>query len=121
MSIREQWPLHDRRSLLGERRNCDKVFADLRRRHGRPAAQRTPPGPYVTINVGGPLDGIVTLTSRPPRVVVEATWSGDYERDGISLTRSGEREALILADYWANQLIDGLEPTRDLLRLPKHS
>ena len=120
--MHEPWPVHDRRSLFGERRNCDNVFAELRRRNRGPAAQRTPPGPYVTISVGGPLDGIVTLTSRSPRVVVEARWGGgDDARDGMSLTRSGEREALILAGYWANQLIDGHEPTRDLLRLPKHS
>ena len=63
----------------------------------------------------------MTLTSRQPRVVVDATWGEGDERDRMSLTRSCEREALILADYWANQLIDGHEPTRDLLRLPKHS
>jgi hypothetical protein len=67
------------------------------------------------------LDGIVTLTSQPPRVVVEATWRGRDHRDRMCLTRRGERDALILADSWANRFIDGHEPTRDLLRLPKHS
>ena len=53
------------------------------------------------------MNGIVTLTaSDSSRVVVEATWDGcNVAR--ISLTRTSESEALILADCWANQLIDG--------------
>jgi len=112
------------RALLGERRNDDARSA-LRNgaipRATGPVAQRIPPGPYVTINVGGPLNGIVTLTTtRSHRVVVEAAWGGPSNRDRVSLTRPGEGEALILADSWANQLIDGHEPTRDLLRLPRN-
>jgi len=107
------------RSLLGDRRKRDarSALRGAALRHGcRPAARRTPPEPYVTITVGGPLNGIVALTaSDAPRAVVEAIWGG-YNWHGISLTRPSEGEALILADSWANQLIDGHEPTHDLLR-----
>jgi hypothetical protein len=94
----------------------------LRERRARSAVRIAAiPGPYVTIQVGGPLDGIVTLTATDsPRVIVGATWSGRHDRDRMSLTRPGEREALLLADSWTNQLIDGHEPTRDLLRPPRH-
>jgi len=111
------------RSLLGEHR----------RRRGRsarvspgfigehfPSQQTVPAGPYVTISVGGPLDGIVTLTATDSgRVVVDATWRGSSARHHISLTRPGEREALILADSWSNQLMDGHGAARDVVRQPR--
>ncbi len=111
------------RSLLGERHNRHAHSAAHRSAipHGtQPSGRpRTSPEPYVTINVDGPLQGIVTLTATDsPRVVVEATWGDPHNRDRISLTRSGEGEALILADCWANQLIDGHEPARVAIPVP---
>jgi hypothetical protein len=98
------------RALLGERRGRDAVGA---------VATATPRGRAqdITIRVGGPLDGTVTLTATDsPRIVVEARWGRRNHREHISLTRLGESAALLLADAWTNLLIDGREPTRDLLR-----
>jgi hypothetical protein len=118
MGTNERRPVHERRALFGEHRHRHRVFAELRR-EGPPAPARTPPAPYVTISVGGPLDGSVTLTSQPPRVLVEASWDGGGgDRRRIALTRPCEREALLLADRWANELIDGREPTGDPLPAP---
>ena len=85
-----------------------------------PGAGRPEPSSSATIRVGGPLDGVVTITAMDsPRVVVEAAWGGGDRRDRISVTRPSEREALTLADSWVNQLIDGHAPARDLRRRPR--
>lgn len=109
------------RSLLGGRRGRDarsphRTAAELAARKQTPLL-----GPYVTIRVGGPLNGIVNLTaSDSGHVLVEAVWGG-RQRNRIALAQPGEREALTLADAWANQLIDGREPMRDLLWLHRRS
>jgi hypothetical protein len=59
---------------------------------------------------------VTVAATAATRVVVEATWGSGDSRNRISLTQPGEREALILADSWANQLIDGRAPTHDLRR-----
>jgi len=107
------------RSLLRERSEHDGPAA--RGVATQPAGpQASPPERPFTISVGGPLDGIVTITAMgSPRVTVEATWGGDQQRQRISSTRLGERDALILADCWANQLIDGHEPTADVRCRPR--
>ena len=96
------------------RRSREPAFA---LRPSAPAGHFEAASNVVTIHVGGPLDGVVTVTaSAAARVLVEATWGSGERRDRISLTQPGEREALILADSWANQLIDGRAPTHDLRR-----
>jgi hypothetical protein len=74
-----------------------------------------PPGPYVTIRVGGSLDAIVTLTAKtPPSVLVQATWAdGGGARGAISVIRPSEAEALFVANVWTDQLADGHEPPQD--------
>jgi len=89
---------------------------ERRARVGRPprhhgAASPSAVAAYTTISVGGPLRGLVTLTAPdPPRVIVQATWGGAEERTGVFRTVPGEREALMLANLWADQLIDGVIP-----------
>ena len=113
------------RDLLAQRHSAEPrsrrpAFVPHRTGANSLAVGRLGAADNVAIHVGGPLDGIVTITATDSfRVVVEATWGGTCHRDRISLTRPGEREALLLADFWANQLVDGHEPTRDLLRHPR--
>jgi hypothetical protein len=96
------------------RRSHEPAFAVQR---NAPASNFETANNVVTMHVGGPLDGVVTLTAiAAARVVVEARWGSGDRRDRISLAQPGEREALILADSWANQLIDGRAPTHDLRR-----
>jgi hypothetical protein len=54
----------------------------------------------------------VTLTATESgRVRVAAAWRAADEPSCIALTRSAEREALIVANAWADQLINGRVPT----------
>lgn len=101
------------RSLLGERRHRD-VLSPVAARIAKAAARgRTrSAGPYVTLSVGGPLNGTVTLTATESgRVRVAAAWRAADEPSCIALTRSAERDALIVANAWADQLINGRVPT----------
>lgn len=79
--------------------------------------------PYITMRVGGPLDGVVTMTATGTAglVRIEAAWGDCQARERLRLTRIGEREARTLADACAEQLAAGCEPTRELLRLPRAS
>ena len=80
------------------------------------AALPVRPKPYATLRVGGPLDGTLTLTSTDSAgVTVEAIW-GRGRRHRTSLTRPSERAALLLANTWAEELIDGRKPTDSLDR-----
>ena len=75
-----------------------------------PTFERERRKPFVTLCVAGPLDGTVALTSTgSAEVIVEATW-GRGRRHRVSAMRPSERDALLLADTWADQLIDGHEP-----------
>jgi len=78
---------------------------------GAPTFERERRKPYVTLCVAGPLDGAVALTSTDSaEVIVEASWGRD-RRHRISAIRHSERAALLLADTWADRLVDGHEPT----------
>jgi hypothetical protein len=58
--------------------------------------------------VDGIPGGVVTLTATiTPRFVVTASWGGR----SISVTRMSEREALVVANAWIDQLATGREPT----------
>jgi hypothetical protein len=71
-------------------------------------------GPFLTLNAGGPLSGIVTITALPERgahLIVDAHWKTIH---GESQTASAEIEgynaARQLAHEWASQLAAGREP-----------
>ena len=81
---------------------------------GRPleAAELAGPGPYITIQVDGPLEGFVTLTADvlAQQVSVVSRWgSGSlcYEQNATGLDmETGEA----LAARWADKLGAGHEP-----------
>jgi len=54
---------------------------------------------YVRMNVGGPLEGVVALTTTGAQGVIriEATWGNRYARERVVLTRVSEREARTVA------------------------
>ena len=71
-------------------------------------------GPFLTLNAGGPLSGIVTITALPEQgahLVVDAHWRTIH---GEPRTASGAIEgynaARKLAHEWAGQLAAGREP-----------
>jgi len=95
-------------------RLVDLVSWPYSRLLGRPldATELIGPGPYMTIEVGGPLEGFVTLTADvvAQHVSVVSRWgSGSlrYEQNATALDmETGEA----LAARWADKLGAGHEP-----------
>jgi hypothetical protein len=73
------------------------------------------PGPFLTLNAGGPLGGIVTLTALPEQgahLIVDAHWKTIHgEPRTASAAIEGYNAARKLAHDWAGQLAAGREPT----------
>jgi hypothetical protein len=71
-------------------------------------------GPFLTLNAGGPLSGIVTITALPEQgaqLVVEANWRTIHgEQRTASAEIEGYNAARQLAHEWASQLAAGREP-----------
>ena len=69
----------------------------------------------MTASVGGPLDGVVTLTasSPPPGVRVAATWHEHDERQWLCVERNDEADALATANAWIDLIADGFAPEID--------
>jgi hypothetical protein len=94
MADRADWPYSQ---LLGRALVADDLEQD---------------GPYMTIEVGGELDGIVALSadSDSERVSVSTQWGPEGARREL---RSGELElsrAEQIAARWADELGAGIEP-----------
>jgi hypothetical protein len=72
-------------------------------------------GPFLTLNAGGPLSGIVTITALPEQgahLVVEGNWRTIHgEPRTASAAIEGYNAARKLAHEWADQLAAGHEPT----------
>ena len=71
-------------------------------------------GPFLTLNTGGPLSGIVTITALPERgahLIVDANWRTIHgEPRTASTAIDGYSAARELAHEWADQLAAGYEP-----------
>jgi hypothetical protein len=71
-------------------------------------------GPFLTLNAGGPLSGIVTIKALPERgahLIVEAHWRTIHgEPRTASAAIEGYNAARKLAHEWAGQLAAGHEP-----------
>jgi hypothetical protein len=71
-------------------------------------------GPFLTLNAGGPLSGIVTITALPAQgahLVVDANWRTIHgEPQTASAAIEGYNAARKLAHEWAGQLAAGREP-----------
>ena len=72
-------------------------------------------GPFLTLNAGGPLSGIVTITALPEQgahLIVEAHWRTIHgePRTAASAAIEGYNAARKLAHEWAGQLAAGHEP-----------
>ena len=70
-------------------------------------------GPFLTINAGGPLEGIVTIavaTGGADQLVVEAAWKCHGDPRSTSATVISYDAARALAHQWADQLAAGREP-----------
>ena len=70
------------------------------------------PGPYMTIQVGGPLDGVVALTAdvAAHEVSVVSRWGAGTMRHEQNATRLDIATAEALAASWADKLTAGHEP-----------
>jgi len=72
-------------------------------------------GPFLTLNAGGVLSGIVTITALPAQaahLVVDAHWRTIHgEPRTASAASEGYNAARKLAHEWAGQLAAGREPT----------
>jgi hypothetical protein len=72
-------------------------------------------GPFLTLNAGGPLSGIVTITALPGQgahLVVDARWRTIHGGPRTaSAAIEGYNAARALAHEWAGQLAAGREPT----------
>jgi hypothetical protein len=72
-------------------------------------------GPFVTLNAGGALGGVVTITALPAeaaQLIVEANWRTIHgEPRTASAAIEGYKAAQALAHDWADQLAAGREPT----------
>ena len=81
---------------------------------GRPldAAELAGPGPYMTIQVGGPLEGFVTLTADVPsqQVAVVSRWGSGSLRHEQNATGLDLETGEALAARWADKLAAGHEP-----------
>ena len=70
-------------------------------------------GPFLTMNAGGPLEGIVTIavgTAGADQLLVEAAWTCSGDPGSTSATVTGYDAARALAHQWADQLAAGREP-----------
>ena len=71
-------------------------------------------GPFLALNAGGPLSGIVTITALPEQgahLIVEAHWKTSHgESQTASAVIEGYNVARKLAHEWAGQLAAGHEP-----------
>ena len=71
-------------------------------------------GPFLTLNAGGQLGGIVTITALPEHgahLIVEAHWKTIHgEPRTVSAAIEGYNAARALAHEWAAQLAAGREP-----------
>jgi hypothetical protein len=70
-------------------------------------------GPFLTMNAGGPLEGIVTIavaTGDADQLRVEAAWKCSADARSTSTTLTGYAAARALAHQWADQLAAGREP-----------
>jgi hypothetical protein len=81
---------------------------------GRPldAAELTGPGPYMTIQVGGPLEGFVALTADvlSQQVAVVSRWGSGSLRHEQNATGLDMETGEALAARWADKLAAGHEP-----------
>ena len=72
-------------------------------------------GPFLTMNAGGPLQGVVTIsvaTEGAKQLLVEAAWKCNGDPRSTSATFTGYDAARALAHQWAHQLAAGHEPAR---------
>jgi hypothetical protein len=72
-------------------------------------------GPFLTMNAGGPLEGVVTIsvaTEGADQLLVEAAWKCNGDPRSTSATFTGYDAARALAREWADQLAAGREPPR---------
>ena len=70
-------------------------------------------GPFLTMNAGGPLEGVVTIavaTEGSDQLLVEAAWKCNGDPRSTSATVTGYDAARALAHQWADQLAAGREP-----------
>jgi hypothetical protein len=70
-------------------------------------------GPFLTMNAGGPLEGVATIavaTEGSDQLVVEAAWKCNGDSRSTSATVTGYDAARALAHQWADQLASGREP-----------
>jgi hypothetical protein len=71
------------------------------------------PGPFVTMNGGGPLEGVVTMTAidgGKGRTLVRASWTQDGETSSASLEAATYEMARAIANAAANQFAAGNRP-----------
>ena len=72
-------------------------------------------GPFLTLNAGGVLGGIVTITARPEQgahLIVDAHWRTIHgEPRTASAAIEGYNAAREVAHEWAGQLAAGHEPS----------
>ena len=72
-------------------------------------------GPFLTMNAGGRLEGVVTIsvaTKGDNQLLVEAAWKCNGDPRSTSATFTGYDAARALAHEWADQLAAGREPAR---------
>jgi hypothetical protein len=76
------------------------------------AAELAAPGPYMTIQVSGPLEGFVTLTADvvAQQVSVVSRWGSGTLRHEQNATRLDMETGEALAARWADKLGAGHEP-----------
>jgi hypothetical protein len=70
-------------------------------------------GPFLTLNAGGPLSGIVTITALPEQgahLIVDAHWTLHGEPRTACAEIEGYNAARKLAHEWAGQLAAGHGP-----------
>ena len=72
-------------------------------------------GPFLTMNAGGPMQGVVTIsvaTKGDNQLLVEAAWKCNGDPRSTSATFTGYYATRALAHEWADQLAAGREPPR---------
>ena len=72
-------------------------------------------GPFLTMNAGGRLEGVVTIsvaTEGAHPLLVEAAWKCNGDPRSTSATVTGYDAARALAHEWADELAAGREPPR---------
>ena len=95
-------------------RPVDLVSWPYSRLLGRPldADELAGPGPYMSIQVGGPLEGFVTLTADvvAQQVSVVSRWGSGSLRHQQNATGLDMETGEALAARWADKLAAGHEP-----------